>query len=247
MFVHLLKKLDMYEIWKAIPNYEGLYDGSNWGRVRSLNYNKTGQIRILKPGKTKFGYERVCLCKDRKRKWFSMHRLVYEAFNGKIPEGMVIDHVDGCKTNNNLSNLRCVTPKENCNNPVTMSRNAEKNRRLAQDPEFRKKHAEAVRKANRKRLNKSIVQIDKTTGETIRRWDCAMDVERELGIHNESISRCCLGKRKSAGGWKWMFFMPPAVIYDLNSLDNLTCVGAPSIRRIKPLFATTVYDYLVDG
>lgn len=207
----------MYEIWKAIPDYEGLYDGSNWGRVRSLNYNKTGQIRILKPSKTKFGYEIVGLRKEGKREWFYVHRLVYEIFCGEIPEGLVIDHVDGDKNNNRLENLRVCTQKENQNNQVTRPRHVEALRRLHADPDWRKKNAEAIRKA----CSKSVVQIDKQTGQTIKRWECARDVERELGIHNESISSCCSGKIKSAGGFRWTFFMPPAVIYPSNTVNCL--------------------------
>lgn len=172
------------EEWKAIPGYEGLYEVSDFGRVRNT---RTG--RILRPGKNKFGYYFVNLYKDGKKKYFRVHRLVYEAFCGKIPDGMVIDHVDGCKTNNNLNNLRCVTPKENMNNPNTLT------------DEWRKKSTDATRKAR----NKAVIQIDKTTGETIKLWECASDACKELGINNAIVSLCCNGKKKSAGGFKWRF------------------------------------------
>lgn len=189
------------EEWRSVTGYEGLYEVSSFGQVRSLNYNRTGQIRVLKPFKTKNGYYIVDLYKDGKRKKFLLHRLVYEAFNGKIPDGLVIDHCDGVKTTNNLSNLRCVTPKENNWNPVTRPKHVEANLKLHADPEFREKNAEATRKAN----NKSIVQIDKVTDQTIRKWECARDASRELGIDFRNISSCCLGKRQSAGGFKWRF------------------------------------------
>ena len=54
----------IFEVWKPIPNYEGLYDASNFGRVKSLNYNHTGQIKVLKPKKNKYGYLSISLSKN---------------------------------------------------------------------------------------------------------------------------------------------------------------------------------------
>ena len=67
-------------------------------------------------------YRRVSLIdsQDNKRHSIRVHRLVYMTFIGEIPEGMQIDHIDGDASNNNLNNLRCVTPKENSNNPNTI-------------------------------------------------------------------------------------------------------------------------------
>ena len=63
----------MEEIWKPIKNYEGLYDASNYGRIRSLKF---GKVRILKPIKDPKGYLRVRLYKDGRSEWFSLLRLV---------------------------------------------------------------------------------------------------------------------------------------------------------------------------
>lgn len=69
--------LDMDEIWKEVENYEGIYQVSNLGQVRSLKFGKT---RVLKPGKNGNGYLYVTLCKDGEIKRCKVHRLVAEAF-----------------------------------------------------------------------------------------------------------------------------------------------------------------------
>lgn len=208
--VHLNKKIGyaMEKIWMPVRDYIN-YEVSNYGDVRNA---RTGRVLKL----SGYGYYQVHFWKDGKRKMFLVHRLVYEAFNGPIPDGLVIDHVDGCKTNNRLENLRVCTQKENSNNPVTRTRLIEAMRKRSQSAEWRKNHADATRKSH----NKSIVQIDKTTGETIKRFECAMDASRELGISFGNISECCTGKRNSAGGFRWTFFMPPSVIYKYQGLGS---------------------------
>lgn len=99
------------EIWKDIPGYEGLYQVSDYGRVRSLWY---GKIKVLKPGNHR-GYYVVKLCKNGKKKHHSIHRLVVETFIGPIPKRMVVNHKNENKLDNRLDNLEIVTPKENAN------------------------------------------------------------------------------------------------------------------------------------
>lgn len=78
-------------------------------------------LRSLKPFPHK-KYIRVYVYDYETNKIISkrLHRLIWETFNGEIPKGMQIDHIDGNPKNNNLNNLRCVTAKENCNNPNTV-------------------------------------------------------------------------------------------------------------------------------
>tara|TARA_R110001632_G_scaffold27006_5_gene72752 strand:- start:3316 stop:3810 length:495 start_codon:yes stop_codon:yes gene_type:complete len=100
------------EIWKDIKDYEGLYQISNLGRVKSLKF---GKERILKGTKDFNGYSIVCLHKDGNQKTKKVHQLVAIAFLGHIPSGMslVVDHINRIKTDNRLENLQIITNREN--------------------------------------------------------------------------------------------------------------------------------------
>lgn len=110
------------EIWKDVPGYQGLYQVSNLGRVRSLdrlvqcmNGMRMSKGCIRKNCIGRGGYHIIVLSKDAKTKTFRIHRLVYEAFIGEIPDGYEINHIDEDKNNNALSNLNLMTPKQNAN------------------------------------------------------------------------------------------------------------------------------------
>src|SRR5215469_72673 len=109
------------EIWKRIKRFPN-YKISNLGRVYSRKrtiVDSLGRIRhwggiILKPGISKqLGYQIVVLRKNRKGKTCYVHQLVWEAFNGEIPDGLETNHKDGNKANPELSNLELVTHSEN--------------------------------------------------------------------------------------------------------------------------------------
>ncbi|GMG71790.1 hypothetical protein ShirakiTB12_02580 [Priestia megaterium] len=103
-------------MFKDIKGYEGRYQIDEQGNVKSLSRQKGSVIckeRILKHEKNNCGYHRVTLCKNDKKKRFFVHRLVYEAFKGDIPEGLQIHHIDENKDNNQLSNLMLATCREN--------------------------------------------------------------------------------------------------------------------------------------
>lgn len=104
------------EIYKPvnIKGFEGLYEISNTGQVRSV---RTG--RILKPEINNSGYCKIGLSKDGIRKKVFVHRLVGNAFIPNPKKKPQIDHIDGNKLNNRVDNLRWVTGKENSNNPIT--------------------------------------------------------------------------------------------------------------------------------
>jgi len=98
------------EIWKDVIGYEGIYQVSNFGRVKSLIYSK----KILKNNNCTNGYLFVNLFKDKKIKTALIHRIVYEAFTGvRSNRFYVIDHIDNDKTNNNLENLQFISQREN--------------------------------------------------------------------------------------------------------------------------------------
>lgn len=98
--------------WKGVPNYEGLYEVSTDGRVRSVRREGTNG-RELKPLANRGGYLKVVLSKNAKVKNLLIHQLVARAFlpnPNALPE---VDHQDGVRTNNSLENLEWVTGVEN--------------------------------------------------------------------------------------------------------------------------------------
>lgn len=112
----------MQETWKPVVGYEAEYEVSNTGLVRrSGKAHKTGKGRgggarigrLVSMHVTRFGYHHVQLWRHGKPKMKLVHRLVAEAFIGTRPDGQVINHKDGCKTNNVPENLEYVTSSQN--------------------------------------------------------------------------------------------------------------------------------------
>lgn len=167
------------EIWMFIP-YNTNYMVSNFGRVKSLNYNHyQGKEHILKQAKTRIGYLQVGLYKNGKRRNFLVHRLVWEAFNGPIPEGMQINHLNEEKTDNRLENLSLMTAKENHNWGTINAR---------------------ISKSHNKIINQYTID-----GIHIHTWFSMLAIQNELGYSQGNISLCCSGKRKTAYGYIWKY------------------------------------------
>lgn len=107
----------MNEIWKDIEGYEGLYQVSNLGNIKSFCNNKT--IILKQTNICKYGHKKVTLCKNGVKKVMTVHRLVAKAFIPNPDNKPEIDHIDTNPSNNRVDNLRWVTSKENTNNPLT--------------------------------------------------------------------------------------------------------------------------------
>ena len=168
------------EIWKPILNYEGLYEVSNWGRVKSLKF---GKERILKPGTNKYGYLIVILCKNGKVKSFSVHRLVAEAFLPNPHNYPCVNHKDECKTNNNVNNLEWCTYTYN-NNYGTKIERISKNRDTS-------------------KYFKPILQYT-LDGVFVREWKSIAEAGRN-GFNQGHITDCCRGKRKYHKDCIWKY------------------------------------------
>lgn len=187
------------EIWKPVLGFEGRYEVSNLGNVKSLITNK-----LLKPKTTSRGYMFVNLGKELKTKL--VHRLVWEAFNGPIPEGLQINHLDENKHNNSLTNLSLVTQRENMN--------------WGSLPE---------------KFAKPILQYDKN-GNFIKEWRSIQSIRRELRFNPSHISECARGKKKSAYGYVWVFkddlTLEEMQVNQLNiSLSNFSSVSPRKNRK----------------
>ena len=138
------------EIWKDIEGYEGLYQISNMGRVKSLNYKgHKGKVRILKQSFDKYGYLNVGLTdSEGKMKTIKVHRIVAQAFIENIGDKPCVDHISTVKTDNRVENLSFVTHKENNNNELTKKHLSEGHKGRVVSEETRKKLSEANKGRN---------------------------------------------------------------------------------------------------
>lgn len=193
---------DNVEIWKPVVGYEGLYEVSNLGNVRSLNYRRTNTVKNLSPSISKDGYIRVNLWKNCKGKVLAVHRLVAEAFVPNPDNKPQIDHINTDKTNNTVwlnedgsvnydkTNLRWVSHKENMNNPLTI------------------KDLSKIRigNENAKSTYRAVLQYTKD-GKLIKEWVSMNSAARELKINRSGIHSCCNGinRTKSYGGYVWRY------------------------------------------
>ena len=172
------------EIWKDIEGYEGLYQVSNLGRVKSLNYNRTKKEKILKPRSNKDGYLRVVLYKEGKSKQYLVHRLVAQAFIPNPDNKPQVNHKDDNKTNNKVENLEWVTSKENANYGTRNKRSAKS-------------------RTNDKKRSKPIYGINVKTNEKIE-FPSTMEAERN-GFNHGNIVKCLKGRKNSHKGYKWFY------------------------------------------
>ena len=171
------------EIWKDIKGFEGLYQASNLGRVKSLKRPYGLKEKILKPGLA-CGYYQVQLCKNSKVKFYYVHRLVWEAFNGSIPEGLQVNHINEIKSDNRLENLNLMTPKENTNYGTGIERRSKK-------------------QINGKK-SKPVLQFT-LDNILVKEYPSIRQAERETGFNQAYIVKCCKGNRKQAYGFKWKY------------------------------------------
>lgn len=173
------------EEWKDIKGFEGLYMVSNLGRVKSLNYRRTGKEKTLKARVTGDGYLLVGLHKNNKTKQYLVHRLVAQAFlenPDNLPE---VNHKDEDKTNNCADNLEYCSRSYNITYNGRAKKVAEKN-------------------VNNPRKSKPVIGINKVSG-LIVEFPSINEASRQTVISLGGICDCCKGKRKSIKGYVWFY------------------------------------------
>lgn len=186
--------MENIEIWKDIENYEGKYQVSNLGRIKSLErdaFNQNGTVnhhieeKILVPIVNNGGYLYVNLYKNGKMKNMLVHRLVAMAFIPNPENKPQVNHLDEVKTNNVVENLEWCSAQENANYGTRTARVVQNNKypKLGDSP-----------------IAKSVFceELNKT-------FDCITSAGKELGVNSVSISQVCKGKRKTAGGFHWRY------------------------------------------
>ena len=183
------------EIWKPVVGYEGLYEVSNLGNVKSLNYKRRNVIRVLKAGTGSGGYKHIELHKNSKPKHFLIHRLVAQAFIPNPNNYPEVNHKDENKQNNCVDNLEWCDAKYNINYGTCIQRRMQKM--------MGEKHPWFGKFSKENHSSKPIIQS--VLGIFVKRWDCVADIVRETGFSQGTISSCALGKRKSAYGFNWNY------------------------------------------
>lgn len=190
---------NMKEEWKDIKGYEGYYQVSNLGNIKSFIYFNGHEYiyreRILKPQNNR--YLTVRLAKNKKVKQYTIHRLVAEYFISNEDKKPYVNHKDGNKYNNRVDNLEWCTAKEN-------TQHAYKNNLIARITE-RKKEAtlKNVKKAWEK-TRKKINQYD-LNGNFIKEYKSISEASKTNNIPTSSISNCCKKNVHTAGGYIWQY------------------------------------------
>lgn len=166
------------EIWKDIPGFEGKYQVSNMGNVKSLHYKKSStKSKLLKKVNTANGYCGVNLRDDTSHKYLvNVHRLVGIAFIPNPENKPQINHINGDKRDNRVENLEWCTAQENQHHSLRLGL----------------------------RQTKPILQYDKS-GVLLREWESVEDASTTVGCTCSAIRNCCYGKNKMCKGFIWRY------------------------------------------
>jgi hypothetical protein len=195
----------MMEEWRDIKGYEGLYQVSNHGRVKSLDRYinaKLGSVMFRKGAIMTLqvshkGYNTIILHKKCKGSQFQVHRLVAMVFIPNPLNKPQVNHKDCNKKNNHAGNLEWATQNENMSHAVANGVYAN----------FNEKQLAAVRKNQKKSVFAREIKVNQydLDGTFITQHQSLSDAQRKTGANNSKICMCCKGKRKQAGGFSWKY------------------------------------------
>lgn len=167
------------EIWKDIKDYEGLYQASNLGNIKSVKKN-----RNLKFINRSDGYYYINLSKKSKVKPTKVHRIIAQTFIENPNNYNIINHIDGNRKNNCISNLEWCTQSHNIKEAYRMG-------------------TKKPNKINIKK-RKKVMQFS-VNYQLIKIWDSIKEASKELKIKDSNISLVCKNKRNLAGGFVWKY------------------------------------------
>lgn len=195
------------EVWRDIQGYEGIYQVSNLGRVKSLGrevFNALTQTyvhipsRIMRAGKGKNSrYYLVRLSSKGKQRNFSVHRLVAEAFILNPENKPQIDHIDGNTINNTVENLRWCTAKENCNNPLRLNKFLGANNHY-----FGKRHSVKTRQKMRLSHQNKVRNVKNISTNQI--YPCIREAAVSVGVCKSAIKQA-IYRHGTCAGCYWTY------------------------------------------
>lgn len=188
----------MEEIWREVSGREYLV--SNTGKIKN---KKTG--RLLNPKPKKNGYVVVSLRSNGKIEYCLLHRLIAFSFPeicGEYFEGAQVDHKNRVRTDNRAENIHWVSPAGNIRNPNTISYLKEMRKGKPKSEEFKKQVSETL--TNNTYNCKWVIKLSKNN-EILHFYPSTAEAARANNLWQQSISRCCIGKMKSSGGFIWKY------------------------------------------
>lgn len=187
------------EIWKDVIGYEGKYEVSNTGKVRSLHFSRGNEVKELKLTNDKNGYKAVSLWNDGKQSTGKVHRLVAQAFLPNPYNYPQINHKDENVANNHVDNLEWCTCEYNINYG-----NHNRNNALAQTG---KKHTlEHIMKIRANApTSKPVCMLDPDTLEIVKEYPSASEAARQMNGIPTNISSACRKKRIKSKGYYWRY------------------------------------------
>ena len=186
------------EIWKDVKGFEGYYQVSNYGNIKSLTRFdgiRERQGQEIKQSLKYNGYLQVGLRKNSERKFFSVHRLVAIHFLDNPEAKPQVNHIDCNKQNNNINNLEWVTSKENLYHAKING--------LRNNMPKGENHPSFGKFAENSKTAKPVIRYDRKTGKT--KLYKAKVLAKDDGFDVTSISKCCHRKLKTHKGYEWYF------------------------------------------